>query len=91
MLHARKNDPVVTFSGVILWSLLLYECFVETEVVSNTILPSTATSICSTIERICVCNPFVDLGESELSVLSSQDCHADELGVTMRWLRSIIV
>lgn len=39
-LHARLNGPVVTLARIILGSLLLNECLVETEIVPDAILPT---------------------------------------------------
>ena len=38
--HARFDGPVTSFARIILGSLLLHECFVQTQVVPDAVLPS---------------------------------------------------
>ena len=49
MLHSWLDSPIVSLSWVVLWSLLLDESLIETEIMSNAVLPS---SIRSTVEFV---------------------------------------
>lgn len=50
-LHARFDCPVISLAGIILWPFLLDECLVQTQVVTNAILPAWVTVL---VVRKCV-------------------------------------
>ena len=60
MLGPRLDGPVAALARIILWPLLLDEALVETEVVSDAVLPA---GVVSPVVREGVRNPLVDLGQ----------------------------
>jgi hypothetical protein len=87
MLHARFDCPIISLARVVLRSLLLDEMLVQTEVVPNAVLP---TGILGAVEGEVIRDPLVDLGERKSSLSGSEDCHADELSITVSRLRSVV-
>jgi len=80
LLHTLLDSPVVALAGVILGPFLLDECLVETEVVTDTVLPA---RVPGAIELEVVRDPLVDLRQRETATRSAQDGHADEVRIAV--------
>lgn len=65
VLTARLYQPVMTLSRIRFGSLLLAKCLVQTEIMTNGVLP---TRFRLTIPSKCIINPLVNLRERELSI-----------------------
>lgn len=63
-LGAGLDAPVVALAGIVLWSLDFDKVLVQTQVVSNAILPACVIGV---VERIVVADPLVNLGKGEAS------------------------
>lgn len=84
----RGDGPVIALPWVILGTLPLLECLVQTEVMPDAILPSV---LVDAVELERVGDPFVDRSKGEAAVWCTQDSHADQLGITIRRLGAVVV
>lgn len=87
LLHSLLDSPVVALTGVVLGPLNFDESLVEAEVVSDTILPP---GLFSLVKLEGIRNPLVDLSQGESAVGRAQDGHANELGVAVARLGTIV-
>lgn len=86
-LHARFDCPVIPFSWVILGSFLFNERLVQTQIVTDTVLP---TGIAVLVIGKGIRNPLVDLRQSQPPVSRSENRHSNQRCVAIRRFRAII-
>ena len=87
-LEPGCDGPVVALAGIVLGPLLLHKGLVQTEVVSDAILPS---GIHAPVVLKGVRDPPVDLGEGQAAIRGPQDGHADQHRVTVRRFVAVVL
>lgn len=86
-LTSLLDDPVIAFSGIILWPFLLDKRLVEREVVPDTILPPV---VGSSVVKKAVGNPLVNLGQCQAFVWRAKNGHSYKRGIAVWWFLAVI-
>lgn len=87
-LLARLDHPIAALARVALWSLHLHECFVERQIMTNAIVPSSLGIIAVVFEGSR--DPFIYLRECQATVWGSENRHSNHLSIAVRRLVAII-
>lgn len=86
---AWHDGPIIALAWIVFGSLLFVKGFVETEIVTNAVLPAAFFGLAVIGEG--VGDPAVDLGQGQFPLGRAQDGHGNEMGIAALRLFAIIL